>query len=257
MQSGQLRIHLLGPTIVWRPDGSLVEGPLWRRVKVRALLVYLVLRQGPVPRESLIEVLWPDLDYEAGLRNLNTTIYNLRRSLEPELNRGSDSKYIIYEGGNYRLDNSQSHWLDVKAFEQGIRRARVERERNKAIALYKETLALYRGDYLTDLGNTKICSTGEQHHWHERYLMAMEEMGMLYEHKGEENKAKEIYQQIVAIDHCRETACQRLMRLLIRQGNTAAAANYCRRLNEALRRELNAIPTKETRRLCALAHCET
>ncbi|MCB9444775.1 MAG: PAS domain S-box protein, partial [Ardenticatenaceae bacterium] len=170
MQPGRLRIHLLGPTIVWRPDGTLVEGPLWRRIKVRALLVYLALQRGPVPRETLIEVLWPDLDYEAGLRNLNTTVYNLRRSLEPNLGRGSDSIYVIYEGGNYRLDNSQSHWLDVQAFEQGIRRARVEREQEKAIAIYKETLALYRGEYLTDLGNTEVVCSGEQHRLSERYL---------------------------------------------------------------------------------------
>lgn len=257
LQPGRLRIHLLGPTIVWRPDGTLVEGPLWRRIKVRALLVYLVLQRGPVPRESLIEVLWPDLDYEAGLRNLNTTIYNLRRSLEPDLKRGSDSTYIIYEGGNYRLDSSQSHWLDVQAFERGIRQARVERNRDKAIALYKETLALYRGEYLTDLGNTEVCSSGEQHRITERYLAAMEETGLLHEQNGQDEKAKEIYQKIVALDPCRESACQRLMRLLIRQGDTTASANYCRRLNEALRLELNVLPTKETRRLCALSKCES
>lgn len=255
--SGRLRIHLLGPTIVWRPDGTLVEGPLWRRVKVRALLVYLVLKKGPVPRETLIEVLWPDLDYEAGLRNLNTTVYNLRRSLEPKLKRGSDSIYVIYEGGNYRLDDCQSHWLDVQAFEQGIRRARIERNRDKALSIYKEILALYRGEYLTDLGNTEIVSSGEQHRLHQRFLAAMEEMGLLHEQNNQDEKAKETYQKIMAIDHCRETACQRLMRLLIRQGDTASAANYCRRLNEALRIELDTVPTQETRRLCTLAKCES
>ena len=257
MQPGRLRIHLLGPTIVWRPDGSLVEGPLWRRIKVRALLVFLVLQRGPVPRETLIEALWPDLDYEAGLRNLNTTVYNLRRSLEPDLKRGSDSVYIIYEGGNYRLSSSQSHWLDVQAFEQGIRHARVERDREKAILVYKETLALYRGEYLTDLGNTAICSSGEQHRLSERYLAAMEEMGLLHEQNGQDVKARELYQKIMAIDHCRETVCQRLMKLLIRQGDHTTAANYCRRLNEALRLELNVLPTKETRRLCSMAKCES
>jgi DNA-binding SARP family transcriptional activator len=257
MLPGRLRIHLLGPTVVWRPDGTLVEGPLWRRIKVRALLVHLALKRGPVPRESLIETLWPDLDYEAGLRNLNTTVYNLRRSLEPDLKRGSESIFIIYEGGNYRLNNGQSHWLDVQAFEQGLRRARLEPNRDKAIAIYKEILALYRGEYLTDLGNTEICSTGEQHRLQERHLAALEELGLLYEQIGRENEAKEIYQNIMALDHTRESACQRLMRLLISQGESTNAASYCRRLNEALRLELNVLPSSETRRLCTLAKCET
>ena len=257
MLPGRLRIHLLGPTVVWRPDGTLVEGPLWRRIKVRALLVFLALKRGPVPRETLIETLWPDLEYEAGLRNLNTTVYNLRRSLEPDLKRGSDSIYIIYEGGNYNLNNGQSHWMDVQAFEQGLRRARLERNRERAIKIYKEILALYRGEYLTDLGNTEICSAGEQHRLQERHLAALEELGLLYEQVGKEKEAKEIYQNIVALDHTRESACQRLMRLLISQGDTISAANYCTRLNEALRLELNVIPSSETRRLCTLAKCQS
>ncbi|RMF34492.1 MAG: PAS domain-containing protein, partial [Chloroflexi bacterium] len=74
-----LRIRLLGRTEVQRADGSIVKGPLWRRAKVRALLAFLVLHRGQfVHRDAVIEALWPHLDYPAALRNLNTTVYNLR-----------------------------------------------------------------------------------------------------------------------------------------------------------------------------------
>ena len=94
-----LRIYLLGPVQVKLPTGGMVGGPNWQRVKVRALLATFALRGHPVHRDQLLDLLWPDLDYEAALRNLNTTVYNLRRSLEPELATVADSQYVIYEGG--------------------------------------------------------------------------------------------------------------------------------------------------------------
>ncbi len=256
LQPNRLRIHLLGPMLVWRPDGSLVEGPLWQRVKVRALLVYLALKRGPVSREVLVDILWPDLNYTAALRNLNTTVYNLRRSLEPGLSKGSDSQFISYKSGYYLLDGHSEHWLDVDAFEKGIHRARIEREPHKSIDIYKDALALYRGEYLFDLGNTQISSTGEQHRFYERNLSGLEELAMLYEQTYQDDAAKDIYLKIMAIDPCRESACQKLMRLLLRYDNMAEAASHCSRLNKALRLELDMVPSPETRRLCKLAKCE-
>ena len=86
-----LRIRLLGPVAVERPDGSQVKGSLWRRAKVRGLLAYLALRPGqPVHRDELLQRLWPDLVRDAALHNLNTTIYGLRHSLEPGLEKGTN-----------------------------------------------------------------------------------------------------------------------------------------------------------------------
>jgi DNA-binding SARP family transcriptional activator len=256
LQPNRLRIHLLGPMLVWRPDGTMVEGSLWQRVKVRALLVYLALQRGPVSREILVDVLWPDLDYAAGLRNLNTTVYNLRRSLEPTLSKGSESQFIAYQSGHYLLDGHAAHWLDVDAFEKGINEARTERDPQNAIKIYEDTLSLYRGEYLLDLGNTQISSTGEQHRFYERYLSGLEELAMLYEQTYQDEAAKDIYLKIMAIDPCRESACQKLMRLLLRYDNMAEAAVHCSRLNEALRLELDMVPSPETRRLCKMAKCE-
>jgi len=76
--SDYFRVRLLGSIEVQRPDGTIVEGRLWQRVKTRALLSYLALHYNqPIPRDVLVDLLWSHMDYEAALRNLNTTIYNL------------------------------------------------------------------------------------------------------------------------------------------------------------------------------------
>lgn len=250
-----LRIHLLGPTAVQRADGSSIESPLWRRAKVRALLAFLVLQRGqPVHRNALIEALWPDLEYPAALHNLNTTVYNLRRSLEPALQHGPDSRYIQYEGDCYFLNGSSAHWLDVEAFETGIAHARREPDPTRAMALYREALALYRGDFLSDLlGHDIRWCWMERERLRELYLTALEELAALCEGQQQEQEAADLYLKALTVDACRETACRQLMRLAMRRGDRAAAVTHYRRLARALRRELEALPSQETRLLYEVA----
>ncbi len=250
-----LRMHFLGPTLVQRADGTTVGGPLWRRAKVRALLAFLALKGGrPVHRDALIEAFWPSLEYSAALHNLNTTVYNLRRSLEPELRRGADSQYIRYDQDCYWLSGAAVHWLDAEAFESGIAAARREQDPLRAMQHYQEALALYRGDFLADL-------LGQDIHWcwmererlRELHLTAMEELGALYEGQRQEREATEWYLRVLSLDPCRETACRRLMRLAMRRGDRAAAIAHYRRLADALRRELDVVPSQETRLLYEVA----
>lgn len=254
---GMLRIYLLGETRVRRPDGSFVEGPFWQRVKVRALMAHLALAERrTVDRERLLDLLWPELDHDAGLRNLNTTVYNLRRSLEPELERGSDSRYILQDGGQYWLGGEGLHWLDVKAFKVGIRRARIEPEVKRAIRTYERVLPLYRGDFLSDLTETGVYSAGEQERYRDWYLNALEEVGALYEQEGQRDEARNSYLKVLSVAPWRETTCQRLMRLLIRAGRLSEARRHCLRLRAALDEELGLTPSRETVLLCEEMECE-
>ncbi|MBK8988679.1 MAG: PAS domain-containing protein [Chloroflexi bacterium] len=251
-----LRIHLLGPIAVWRPDGRPVEGALWRRLKVRALLAFLASHhRHPISREQLTDILWRELPYEAALRNLNTTIYNLRHCLEPDLQNGADSRYVIYEGGFYRLADGQKLWLDIELFEVQIRQARFAQEAADAIRFYQEALALYRGDYLSDLSQTAVWSPGEHERFRHLYLNAAEELGALYEARHDDIAAKELYLRALAVDPCREMTCQKLIRLALRQGDVATAVTQCRHLAQSMMSELNIPPSQETLDLCRHLDC--
>jgi two-component SAPR family response regulator len=239
-------LFLLGPTRVRRPDGSFVDGPLWQRGKVRALLVYLAWQQGrPVPRDELLQRLWSDLPSAAALSNLNTTVYNLRHSLEPDLVQGGASKYISYDGGCYYLAGEAEPWLDVVVFERNIRLARQEGDLYQARQGYQSALSLYQGDYLQDLTATGIWQRSEQERLHQLYLEAMEELAILHEKAGQKEEAGAFYRRILSIDPYRESARRRLVGLSWGYSDRAAALIHCRGLADTLKQELDVILNQE------------
>jgi DNA-binding SARP family transcriptional activator len=243
----RLRINMLGPLTVWRADGSQINGKFWRRAKVRGLFVFLVLKRGePVTREDLTETLWPKLDSSTALRNLNKAVYNLRRCLEPELNRGNESHYIFYEAGSYRLGGNQPHWIDVDAFTLGIQQARLETAVAKAIQLYEEAVALYGDDYLSDLvTKIGIGSSNEQTRLRQLYLSALEELGNLYQQQEQTEQARSIYLKILAIAPHRENAYQQLVQLSHGTDTLQDSIAYCQRLAAALKNELDLILSQD------------
>jgi PAS domain S-box-containing protein len=245
-----LRLHLLGPVHVYREDGSSVEGPHWKRAKVRALLAMLALKRSQFAhREELLERLWPNLDRPAALHNLNSTVYSLRRSLEPGLQRGRDSRYLHNDGEGYVLTGGPAFWVDLKAFERGIRNARCAPDRTRARALYEEALALYRGAYLADLDADLLDCSMERERVREHFLNASQELAELHAAEGDEDRARELCLQVLRMDACHEAAVRCLMRLSLRQGDRAAALACYRYLEDRMLLELGLSPSPETRLL--------
>jgi PAS domain S-box-containing protein len=245
--SPPLRIHLLGPILVERADGSCVGGRHWRRAKVRSLMALLVMHRGrPVHRSLLLSSIWPHMEAAQALANLNATVYHLRRSLEPDLIRGPDSRYIIYENPCYTLLGGESHWVDVQAFENGIQQARQQADPEEAIPRYEATLDLYRGDFLQDLGPDISWGWEERDRLRQRYLDSLEELAILCAKQGWERKAVRLLEKVLVIDPCQEAATQQLMRLALRRGDRAQALVHFRNLEEALWRELEVLPSAET-----------
>lgn len=247
-----LRIRLLGATSVERHDQTVVSGALWRRVKVRALLALLAIQGGrPVHRDAVLEALWPNLEYLSALHNLNTTVYNLRRSLEPGLQRGAESRLVRYDGDCLYLSGGSAHWLDIAVFESAVTRARREPDPTRAVALYEEALALYRGEFLADL----LLALDLGWCWAERdrlreiRLSALEELALLCEASQRRQEAADLCLAALATDPCRESACRHLIRLSLWQGDRSGALAHYRRLTRSLAEELGVEPSAETRQL--------
>ncbi len=78
-----LKIYLLGHLGVTL-NGQTIVG--FRSVKTTAILGYLAIRQEPVRRSELIELVWPDYKHKARLASLRSALANLRDLLGDHIN---------------------------------------------------------------------------------------------------------------------------------------------------------------------------
>src|SRR5690242_11788069 len=73
-------IQLLGGLALHSPQRQLSR---FRTQKAASLLAYLAFHRAPQPRETLIELLWPETQLETGRHNLGSALWFLRNQLEP------------------------------------------------------------------------------------------------------------------------------------------------------------------------------
>jgi DNA-binding SARP family transcriptional activator/ATP/maltotriose-dependent transcriptional regulator MalT len=109
---GGLAVHL---------GGQRLADSAFGRQKARILLAVLACSRGPVHREALVETLWPTLSARRGLAALHSTLYALRRALEPQLTTGQRSSLVRAEGVTYRLALGERDSWDADEFLRAAR----------------------------------------------------------------------------------------------------------------------------------------
>lgn len=218
--TGQLRIQLFGLLSVHQPDGTPVEGSLWQRVKVRALSVFLALNESrSVDRQTLLTTFWPDLPREQALHNLNTTIYNLRRSLEPNLARGSHSQYICYQAGRYSI-RKKNISVDVLDFMQHIKNGQIEIDPRQALSQYQQAIALYERGCLDEFIMLGDWFSRKQKRIDDLYIGVLKTMAGLQLELGYMESARQSYLEALTLDPLRRHSRQQLFYLLAAENET-------------------------------------
>jgi DNA-binding SARP family transcriptional activator len=143
-----LCFYLFGTFEVRAPDGrSLTQ---WNSRKARAVLAYLVTdpRRG-VPKETLIELFWPDAPPARGANNLSIAVHQIRRWLgefQPSEERG-----IRVRQGLYGIENGADCWVDAVEMRRLLDAAGTALRNGDRDTARRQTMAaveLYRGGFL-------------------------------------------------------------------------------------------------------------
>ena len=166
------RIQLLGGLVAGREGGAVRR---FRTQKAAALLARLAFCPGrPHPREELIEMLWPEADFESGRNNFKQALASLRRQMEPTgVPPGS-----VLEADRFSVRlRPESVSTDVAAFEAALKTAaRSPGGRREALSC---ALDLWRGDLLPGFYDDWIPGERERlsrkHAWARRQFEATEE----------------------------------------------------------------------------------
>lgn len=229
-----LEFRTLG-TIDLREGSRLLEAPL-RHSKRVALLAYLAV-PNPVRshrRETLVALLWPDLDSQHGRGMLRHELYALRQILGPEAFQG--------DGGEAIGVNGERLWCDARAFETAVESGHLT-----------QAMDLVRGELLPGLH----VDGGEFGHWldgararlTQRACLVADRISARAEKNGDFSAAILWVRRWTELAWHDETAWRRLLSLLDRTGDRAGALSSYDSFAARLRETFEVEPAPETRAL--------
>ena len=246
-------LRLLGPFTLERDDG-LVGG--FRSDKVRALLAYLSVQPGRLCSRSLLaDLLWPDRPEAVARANLRNALSNLRLVLD-DAHGGPPYLEALPDG--IRANPTTDDWVDVtevRGLLEGVPHESDGVDDPRATARLERALALLRGDFLEgfglDAGPFATWASTVREQWRSETVRVARALALAYAQHGDPAVAETATRRWIELEPWDETAHRHLMRLLVRQGQRAAALaqhEACRRLLAA---ELGVEPQPETTRLAA------
>jgi predicted ATPase/DNA-binding SARP family transcriptional activator/Tfp pilus assembly protein PilF len=218
---------------------------VWSRKHARMLL--LLLLSAPehwLPRDAIIEALWPTSSPDSAVKSFYVAVHSLRRSLEPALRSGRESSYIDISDEIVRLVPGSVATVDVEEFERALQAIDGDRRQHLATAL-----ALYAGDFLADEPYLDWpAARREQLRW--QWREAVLEYARLEREADQPLLAIPAIERVLSSDPTDEAAYYALMSALAAAGRREEALRQFDRCATVLHVELGARPGEET---CALA----
>ncbi len=224
----------------------------WRRGKAKLLLKFLLVRRQPVPRDVLIDLLWPEADPRTAVNGLRVALHALRQALGPCGREGQRARdYVIFEGGNYGVNPAADLWVDADEFSSHfVAGMRLERQGQIAAAIdhFEKAENLYRDDYLLeDLYEDWTLVRREE--LKDQYLMVLTKLADACLNQGDAEGCIVRCHRILQKDACREDAYRRLMRCYVELGQRSQALHWFDLCVQTLRRELDVAPSEPTTEL--------
>lgn len=249
-----MEFGILGPLRVLRSGAALpLGGP--RQRAVLALLV-VELNQA-VPTDRLIDEVWDGDPPDGAVTSVQTYVFHLRRTLEPERARGAPAEVLVSRNHGYLL-KAEPLATDAARFEAGLRKGREALDAGRyseADRTLRSALALWRGAVLEDLGDHGFVRR-EADRLAELRLAALEARVEADLALGRHTAVVGELEQLVTAHPLRERFSAQLMLALYRCGRQAEALARYQRLRERLRDELGLDPDESVRRVhrAILAH---
>src|SRR5829696_5528387 len=238
-----IELRTLGTLELVSADSSSV-GSVLAQPRRAALLCYLALAtpRGFHRRDTLFSLFWPEYDAEQARHALRQSVYFLRRTL--------GAKTIVSRGDEELALAPEQVRCDVWEFDTAINQGRPA-----------EALTLYRGDLLAGF---HISAAPDFEHWLDEVRSRLRQrageagwaLAAVREREGDAAGAAEAARRAAALSPTDETALRRLILLLERVGDRAAAVRAYEAFALELKTEYELEPSGETQELLARIRAE-
>ena len=223
-----------------------------QRRKDLALLIYLIVTSQPHSRDTLANLLWPDLR-QSDARS------NLRKSLS-RLKAGLGEEYLSVSQDQAGIHPSITIELDIAEFEKRVRQYRDHGHRRKGQApilcagcqrSLEEAAQLYRADFLHGFTIPESSVFEEWQFFQSESLRqslgeVLELLTYQHAYAGNYPAAIEYGRRWLSLDRLHEPAHRQLMILYALSGQQAAALRQFEECRELMQLELDVTPEQET-----------
>jgi DNA-binding SARP family transcriptional activator len=247
--SPPLKIHLLGKFRLFA-DAQEILAKKWKSKKARTLFQFLLYARsrGYVNKEVLMELLWPEEDPQKTAKRFHVALASLRKTLQPDLQRGTPSSYISRDNDSYTIDVGEEGWVDIDNFIEELNLAKQQENLEKSIAHYLNAESIYQGDFLEEDLYSDWCIEAREN-FRSEYLQLLKEIIEYYDGQKDYKKCIQYAKKYLKLDKYAEDIYQLLMTYYANTGNKAMVAKTFEKCNDIIENDLNCPISNETKKL--------
>lgn len=220
------KVHCFQKFLIFGAQGEYVK---FRNSKSEELLAFLIHHRGePVSKDEIIEMLWKGRDYERALATLYSTMYQLRKDMEPhgldELIGKSKS------GGGYYSFRISEVECDYLEFEKKLPAAIKDIETTFAI------IDLYKGSYLEK--NDYLWAQEESRRFENEFIKVVENLSQMQVEEQKYQAAIETMQKLCNLRPYEERYHEKIIDLYTKNNELSRAKEYKVTIEEMYKSDL-------------------
>lgn len=244
----RIRINTLGEFSV-RVNDSLLDKSVFGGDKPISLLKAVVMNGSrDIPKEIIIDALWPEASATAGEKNFKINLHRLRKGLEVSPVKEFGYAYINQKSGLVSLDSELIH-LDSDEFmaigAEGVR-LEADNKSDQALLCYSKAAGLYKGDWFVENPYLEWLAPRREL-FRSKYIEILEKKARLHEDMDQWQEAVDTWRAILATEPFFESAYRNLMILYADAGRKNEAIHLFKECQSILKNELDTEPESQTR----------
>jgi LuxR family transcriptional regulator, maltose regulon positive regulatory protein len=242
-----LRVQTFGQFKVWLGEKEVGEKD-WQREKAKELFQLLITVNEPIPKDEIIQILWPNQTQKNADRDFKVALNSLHNVLEPARKARANPFFIVREGSFYGLNPHAVLELDTLEFQALIQDGLKETYQERATPLLEKGLSLYHGDYLPERRYDDWCIS-KRESMLVYFLRGTEKMAQLMVRSEKYESAIYWCEKILERDRTWEEAYRLLMYCYYRKNNRPTAIKWFQKCTEVLEEELGVSPLEPTKQM--------
>ena len=211
----------------------------WRTTKIKELFAYLLHNRGQVvSKDILIQLLWPEIEEQKGITNLQTSIYRIRQMMKEQ---GLEEVLLIsYTQFGYVLELN-GLLIDAEQWDLDLRDlSPISRQ---TVADHQRLFAAYTGDYLGE--DDYYWAETERQRLKTMWLQHAGGLATYYINNEKEMDALSIYQRVVQHDPMLEEGHLAIMRIYAGLNDSSSVEIQYEHMVSALQQEADMNPSDE------------